>query len=229
MPPKTRRAYNRARPRRMKAGLKKRMRYGRYSKYRLTRPFFYKQTVNGSSLTGITARFINQQISAQNIALEFRAVDLPQWGTMNALYDQYCITKIVLKFVPMTTSNDFNGTVAGINIANPGIFATVIDRDDSNPLGSLTDYQQYESFKMVPCISTRTHTRIVTPSVRTYNITTGGGSQPSGIKTKQWIDCAQGSVSHYGLKIYVDPYGSANAVQCWQVFATYYVKFRNVR
>lgn len=226
-----RRAYRRrpGRPRgyRKAAGVRRRLRRGLM--FRNTRPYFYKQTVNGNAITGILSRFINQTIAPQHLALEFRASDLPQWSTMSGLYDQYCITKIVLKFTPMTTTNPINGTVAGINVSNPGIFASVIDYDDATPLTSLAEYQQYQTFRMTPCITTRSHKRILTPYIRFYNIQTGGASVPATVKKRQWIDCGESNVSHLGLKIYVDPYGTANAPQLWQVFATYYVKFRNVR
>lgn len=187
----------------------------------------YKQTVDGVSLTGIGARYIQQTAGAQNFAVEFRADSLANWTTLSALYDQYRINKVVLKLIPMM--NVSNANVATSSAQNPGLIMSVLDYDDSTPLAALTDYFQYANFKQQPMISGRVHTRILTPCVRDIMLNSGGASVAAGVKKRQWIDCSQGAITHNGVKIYMDPWYSVNSAQTYQVIATYYVSFRGVR
>lgn len=197
-------------------------------KFRQQRVFFYKQAVDGVNITGISARYVNQTASNQHKALEFKLNDIPQASQLASLYDQYQITKIVLKFIPMMDSNGASA-VASTSVLNPGVIATVLDYDDANALANLNEYEQYQTFKVQPAISRRTHTRIIYPAIQDYMLNAGGAGLPAGVKRRQWIDCSQGSISHKGLKLYIDQYYNVNCPQSWQVFATYYVKFRCVR
>lgn len=210
---------------------RKKLRRGRRPlkrRYGRTRPFSYKQVVNGVNITGVGSRFVAQTSSNRNISFEFRAADLDNWTQYSALYDQYCLTKVVVKLIPMLTQNNVQ-PISGTSLINPGITGTVIDTDDSNTLSTLNDYQQYESFKFQNAMSGKPIVRVITPGIKNYMISTGGASVPAGTKRKQWIDCSQGTVSHYGLKWFIDQYYSINAPQQWQVLAYYYIKFRNVR
>lgn len=207
---------------------RKAMRRGR-RKFGRTRPFYYKQTVDGVSINGVGARFVEQSGgAAKHVAMEFRAQDVPNWSAFSSLYDQYQITKIVVKMIPMITNNTPLPS-AGLSVLNPGITGTVIDVDDAVALTSLNQYEQYESFKFQNMYSTRPIVRTIVPHSRTYMVQAGGASVPAGTVAKKWYDCAYGAISHCGLKWYLDQYYDINSRQYFQVLATYYIKFRNVR
>lgn len=197
---------------------------------RFNRPsvYYYKQVVDGSLILGIGSRTITQQSTASNFAPEFRVSSISNWSALSSLYDQFCISKVVLKFIPMVNVNNVQ-PLAGSTLTNPGLLATVIDTDDASPLSTIQEYEQYQSFKSQPAISMKTHTRVVRPAIRAVGVATGGAQQPSLPKSNQWIDCAYSTTSHFGVKIFLDAYGNFNASACYQVQAIYYLKFRNVR
>lgn len=197
---------------------------------RIQRPnvYFYKQAIDGSLITGIGARTITQQSGVSNYACEFRVSTLPNWNALSALYDQFCLTKVVFKLIPMVNINGVQ-PLAASTLISPGLLATVVDTDDGNVLSNLTDYESYQSYRCQPAMSTRTHTRVVVPALRVVTVATGGTQQPGAPKKKQWVDCAYPTTSHFGIKIFLDAYGNFNAPACYQVQAIYYVKFRNVR
>lgn len=204
------------------------IRYGRLSKFRRTRPFFYKQTVNGTAITGVLSRYFNQTASDAAYGLQFRAVDVDNWSQFSSLYDQYCITKIVLKLIPMLTNNPVQ-PISGASMVNPGLVGTAIDTDDDSVTATLPYFQQYESFRFQNTLSNRTITRKFVPGIKEYTLTSAGTSVAGATKKKQWLDCANSNVSHYGCKVFIEKYNNANAPQIWQVMAYYYIKFRNVR
>lgn len=230
MPPRTiRRRVGRPRVYQKSVAVRRRMRLGqRRTKFRRTRPFFYKQTVNGGNITGILTRYINQTAGDSAYGLSFRATDIDNWSQFSALYDQYCITKIVVRLIPMLTNNPVQNLTTS-SMVNPGLIGTAIDTDDSSVTATLPYFQQYESFRYQNTMSARTITRSFTPGIKSYVLSTAGTAVPGATKKKQWIDCAQATVDHYGLKIFVEKYNNANAPQLWQVICTYYLKFRNVR
>lgn len=212
----------------MRAKMRAQRRKRGMRRFRQQKVFYYKQAVDGLNITGINARFLNQTAANRHIACEFKLSDIPQHTTLASLYDQYQITKIVVKLIPMVDSNGVSVATGG-TASNPGVIASVLDYDDVNPLGNLNEYEQYQSFKVQPAISTRPHTRVIYPAVMDYYLGVGGGNTPAGVKRRQWFDCGATGISHKGLKIYIDQQYSSLCPQNWQVFATYYVKFRCVR
>lgn len=197
---------------------------------RLNRPnvYYYKQHIDGANIVGLGSRTITQGAGASNYALEFRVSNLANWAALSALYDQFCLTKVVLKLIPIVQMNGVQ-PLAGSTLLGSGLIGTIVDVDDAVTLSAITEYEQYQSWKFQPAISNRTHTRVVVPGMRAASIGTGGSVQPGLSKRKQWVDCAYGTTAHFGLKIYMDPYGNFNAPASYQVMCTYYIKFRNVR
>lgn len=204
--------------------------YKMFRRKRLNKPnvYYYKQSVDGANIIGIGSRTITQGAGASNYALEFRVSNLANWAALSALYDQFCLTKVVLKLIPIVQMNSVN-PLSGSTLLGSGLIGTIVDVDDAVTLSAITEYEQYQSWKYQPAISNRTHTRVVVPGMRAASIGTGGSVQPGLSKRKQWVDCAYGTTAHFGLKIYMDPYGNFNAPASYQVMCTYYIKFRNVR
>lgn len=192
------------------------------------RSFYYKQAIDGTMIRGIGARTISQSASAYFKGLEFNADQLPNWSSLSALYDQYCITKVVLKFTPMINVNNVQ-PLSGTSLVSPGILATVLDYDDPSNPTTLAELQQYQTFKSQPAISFQKHVRVFVPGTKVDVISFGGGSSQANTKKRLWLDCSHGNISHYGCKIYLDAQGNANAPAVYQVEGYMYIKFRNVR
>lgn len=207
---------------------------------RLGRPniYHYKQKLDGSFLNGgflnglpwTPARTIAQLGSASNYGFEFRVGDLPQWSIFSSLYDMYRLNKIVFELIPMATVNTM-GSTGGGTTANSGMIASVIDYDNgSTTLSSLSEYEQYSNCKTTPVVmQNRRVKRVWTPHINIGALASGGGNVGAVNRAKQWIDCTQSTISHHGLKFYIDLYPSVNQVQTWAVYCTYYVSFKSVR
>lgn len=218
--------------------------------YGPTKVFKFKRFVDGSTITGLSAsRFLAQTGSAQYIGLTFRLSDVPAATEFQSLFDQFRITGIAIKFIPMV--NSFNvqsnsgqailalagGTGSSSpnplnqqTLGNPGLFGTVIDYDDADTTGyTLATYEQYQNFKFQPVFSGKIHRRYFTPHCVIAMEGQGGPAQPVGIKAKQWVDVGTPNINWYGIKIYLDAHGVSNVNQYYQVMATYYVQFKNVR
>lgn len=217
-----------ARTKRTNRGMMKLRRYGQIKVPKNPNLYYYKQAINGNYITGISSRIITQGVGATFYGFEFQAGNLPNWSAFSALYDQYCITKFVIKLIPMTNLNGVQ-PLTGASLGNPGIIATLIDTDDGTALTTLAQMEQYQSYKSQAVISTKTITRTFVPGVDTTVIQTGGAAVNAMNKKLQWIDCSFSSIAHFGMKIYLDAYANANAPASYQVQGYCYIKFRNVR
>lgn len=200
-----------------------------------TRTYSFKRVASQIPFIGSGgSRTLTQTSGTQNLAAEFMLSNLPNYTEFTSLYDQYKITKIVCKMIPMTTCNSFvNQTASPGDVQdtpqNPGMLMSVLDFDDASPLALIGDYLQYQNMKQQPVVSRRSHVRVFTPRVRKNLLNAGGGSVPGTIGKSGWIDCSYDSIPHYGLKVYLDPRVSSIYQQTYQLFTTFYVKFRNVR
>lgn len=190
--------------------------------------FHMKQTVNGSTITGFSgSRSISQGLLPINLGVEFRFRDIPQFGTLSNIWDQYRINKIVFMLIPMANVN----AVGSVSTLNHGVVASVIDYDNAGqPLSALDQYEQYTNCKVTPVVRGAKHTRIFRPRINIGTQTQGGALLAGVNKGKQWIDCSLPDIVHNGIKLYIDPFPTATpgAAQTWQVFAKYYVSFRNI-
>lgn len=203
-------------------------RFGQFGNQTVPNTYYYKQAINGSYITGIGSRTISQNVGATYFGMEFRADQLPNWSAFNALYDQYMITKIVIRLIPMLNVNNVQPT-AGTSLFNPGIIATIIDTDDGTAPTALAQLEQYQSYQSQPIISTKTIQRVFVPGVDSTALASGGAVVNAVNKKLQWLDCAYGNIAHFGMKIYLDAYANANAPANYQVQGFMYIKFRNVR
>lgn len=205
----------------------------RYVRRLSTRTYPFKRTMATIPFIGAgLPRFISQASSATNLSAEFSLNQLPGYSEFTNLYDQYKITKIVVKLIPMMNVNNvqpYDGTSAGLSLLNPGLIGSVLDFDDATNLANLTDYLQYQNWRSQPAISSRTHVRVFKPTVKGLDLNAGGSSVASSVGRSGWLDCAASAVPHYGVKVYMDPYYHVNAPQTWQLMTTMYVRFKNVR
>lgn len=179
--------------------------------------YSYKQTFLGA--------VINSAGGAPTaVAYKFVLNDLPQVATLTALYDEYCITKVVVKFVPQGTIGD-NPDPSSWKVCP---FYTVIDYDDATTPVTLNELMEYQTLKHTK--GNVIHKRILTPRISTLAYKTSGTTIGYSSKGRQYVDCANPDIEHYGVKCWIPATGGATAgVVSMQPIITYYVKFRGVR
>lgn len=158
-------------------------------------------------------------------ALSFKLSDLPNYSEFTALYDEYRIKAVKIMFVPtmnVATANATSGTTAGF-VPVPALY-TWIDNDDNTAPTTITQGQQYQSFKCHGLLD-RMRCRSVVPEVSTALYGSGGAFTSYGQVKNQWIDNNSPSVVHFGLKFgIINPANQGN----FDVVLTYYLEFRKL-
>lgn len=204
----------------------KRKKWNRMGLNRISRPYLYKYVVTKANII-----VTNLAQSAQG-AFEFKLTDIANYAELTSLYDEYCISKVVVKMYPkygaMGQTNGGQGTYLQTTSAfKPTI--TAIDYDDSTAPASRAELLEYGSAKMHN--SNQVITRVITPkiAVQTYKTAVASGYAA---KAHQWIDCGDNNVPHYGLKYQVEydsPNNTGVPIYMYDVICKYYVKFRGTR
>lgn len=196
--------------------------------------FTYTQYVPQSSMGAVTnggavvGDLIRQSTNAPVFAgYAFTAADLANIASLGALFDQYRIDAVQLRF------RSKNNAVSVYNTASPNNAAVgpliVIDRDDNTAPTTLSELHQYDN-----CIDLASQDSCdiliepsITPSVFAGGAFSGYAVDDSG---KYWLDKANTTIPHYGVKIGIPalPTSTTNRFD-WLVEAWYKVSFRNVR
>lgn len=178
--------------------------------------------------------------AALNGALTFSLSDCPSVSEFDTLYDRFMLTCVVVKF---RIINNPDGTLA-INNAGTNLSSSVIwnttnwfprlfyckDYDDASA-ETLSNLRERAKTKMVLLKPNVYHKVVIRPAclMQTYYTSVGTGYAP---KWKQWIDMAQNSLPHYGLKYVLDCSGVDPAdTQPFklEIEKQYYFKCKDVR
>lgn len=149
-------------------------------------------------------------------SLYFRASDLPQMNsTFAALYDQYRIDEIRVTCQPQYNDAYYNGTLTSFYLMN----YTAVDFDDSTALTNLTDIFQYDNVQIHEPYkpwSVTLKPRIAVPSG------TGFVNIPV-----EWVDMADITVQHYGLKGFFQ--STTSIANFYYFIVEYVISMRSVR
>lgn len=187
------------------------------------RPRAIRQVASGVHHFKRTAKLSDISLNASGATTQgwyFRLADLPNYTEFTALFDLYRFNKIVVRFVPSFTGSDMNPATTSWAIPT---FYSAIDHDDAVTPANLDVLMQYPSLRLTR--GNRIHTRIFTPAVSTDIFT--GTTEGSSPKFKAWLNCADATVPHYGLKFYIDqPPSTYGKYQC---FVTVYMSMKGVR
>lgn len=155
----------------------------------------------------------------------FTLGQIPQQATFTALFDTYRVDYLEFTFRSRGTDNTV--VAAGLNIA-PLIF-TVIDKDDSTVPGAITELQEYQNCEQ-HASSEPQFTRIFRPGVQTGAYVTGGTVAAAMLKISPWLDCAQNTVIHYGMKWGCTAGGAAQtALNIWDIDLFVGLTFKVIR
>lgn len=157
----------------------------------------------------------------------FCLADVPNVASLAALFDQYRIEEIQLRFRSRSPGL-FVANSASPNYSCPNLLA-VVDRDDAAAATTILELQQYDNCQQ---ISTQDSLDIIlkpsiTPSVFSGGAFSGYAVEESG---EMWLDVANTSIPHYGVKIGITSLVATSTQKIdWDVYAVYKVSFLNLR
>lgn len=178
--------------------------------------------------TGISSDTIYQSGATEVMgAIAFRLDDLDQVTTLSSLFDQYRIDRVHLRI--STKNQNVNlASISSPNQAYPTMWVAT-DYDDATALASISELRQYPS--VVTLTPGNSVDVIIEPSVTKAVYASGAFSGYTVESSEdQWIDVANTSVPHYGVKFGVAGLQASSTWSWqWSVEAWYSVSFRNVR
>lgn len=123
---------------------------------------------------------------------------VPNSAQYTALFDQYMITKIQVKFI----MNYVNSPTTPGAVCQPNIYI-VTDHDDASPpttIGSVLERENSRILSFAGSKNVYTHT--FCPAVQLAQL--GPSLAASGAKFNQWCDSSYANVQHMGIKYCVD-------------------------
>ncbi len=123
--------------------------------------------------------------------------DFAEYTDFTGLFQQYKINKARIDFIP--SGNQAEAVVAGTNGYYPGVFQSIIDRDDNITPAFESEMDTSPTLKKT--MGTRIHSRTWRPSMlrEIYN---GEEATAFEVASARWLSTAFPEVPHYGLKIY---------------------------
>jgi hypothetical protein len=163
--------------------------------------------VNGSQIVG--------HAGAQGNAFAFSIGDIPGISNYTQLFDQFIITKIVLRIksvgVVATTGGSFNLMI-------------VIDKDNSNLLTSQTQAEEYQNMQELRAGQSFQGDSYVAEIVPTLLDPSLAGNQTVG---PRWQDVAITTNQHFGFKTWYNTTAVTDPI--WNVEAQYTYGFANLQ
>jgi len=140
---------------------------------------------------------------------------LPSYTEFTALYDQYQIAQVDLRFVP---------TVMTASPLDPlqGFIVLAVDYDDATTPANIDALYQYGSAAVFPANKEIRFSLRPRAALAAYS----GAFTSYANFGNMWIDVASPSVQHYGLKVGM---AASTPAHSWLVFATYCVRFKSSR
>lgn len=132
-----------------------------------------------------------------NTNYSFRMVDVPSFGELTSLFDQYRITSVKLTWIP-TYKNLHTQLAPFPSIASPVLYVAPSEDGTSNLTTKLTAFQD-SALKMI-ADPYKNFTVTLKPSVQfevATTLTIAGASPKSNV----WLDCDNPSVIHNGCAI----------------------------
>lgn len=213
-----RKSYRRKTTRRRRRPFQKNRRYR--SRIPMTpsrqKTHFFKRHVDLGIISLTSAGITTQGFS-------FQLDEVPNYTEFTALYDQYKLAAVAVKFMPMQTVMQVSG--AGVGNFNTR-FATVIDYDSSGGFASFNDAREFGTCK-VKNVS-QYHTRYIKPRIKSANENDSTTIVASGNR-RMWLNTAVANIPHYGVRYVFEAIPTTGYVVQYKVEAKYYFAFRNVK
>lgn len=162
--------------------------------------------------------------SATPFNFVFKLADIPQSAEFVRLFDSYRINNITISAAPMTNSS------LTINPAYKMLWAVDLDDDNAPTLGSMLQRSNVHIKTVTSGGSNpqvfymKCRPRYLTEIYKTA-LSTGYGQGAR----KQWLDCADPEIPHYGIKVLFDTNPQLGSDVVWQFFVNYDIEFKSLR
>jgi len=140
--------------------------------------------------------------SALDAGINFRLDRTPGAPELTTLFDQYRIVKAVVRIMARQGPGGATGNVTNSADLYMGRYFGVEDPDDAIAPGSTNALMQYNKVKQARWNEDMTFT--VYPHVNIDSATTAVGAGDFMSVKSPWLDMANTSVQHYGLKFHSD-------------------------
>lgn len=166
------------------------------------------------------------------VGFSFSLADIPQAVTFQKLFDQYRITGVALRMVPMTST--------GVTV-NPSVrMLSYVDLDDANAPSLYSDVIQRSNVKDRTIVAgqARPMNAFLRPrwlnAAYATSVVPGGGTGYTLGKRSTWIDTVDDQVPHFGMKYFFNTTNNATpgglSVPINLLYTiTYYIQFRGLK
>jgi len=179
-------------------------------------PYMFKQVVSKYTID------INpgNNPTTAGYGFSFKADDISQWDTFLALYDEFMLAAVKVRFIPSCSNANASQGAALVHVA--------VDFDDAIVPTTEADVLQRPFCRSE--LSTRNRKFYFKPKWTLALRQTESSSNFKSAARRGFIDMNSGNlVEHYGLKVwlnYIEPITVDHKIR---ILCTYYVMFRNVR
>jgi len=161
-------------------------------------------------------------------AMTFALADLPnaQESEFAAIYKQYRIDRVTVKFVPYCTTvtgGDWMANPADAAVVHQSLVSVAVDYNDNVAPANEAAVLEYENVQLHPSFGQPWEISLVPRAkLDTNNVNSVPVASP-------WIDTANTGVTHYGLKLCVPQIGGdVETVEGLHAYVRYDVTFRTV-
>lgn len=145
---------------------------------------------------------------------------LPNYTEFTALYDQYRIKKILVTWYPSSDGD----TSSYVGVTNAPMFCAFRDYDDSAAPATLSDMMQRQG------VFTRKFNRPISMTISPRTLTASSGVSGAALQARNtWLDCADASLTHYGIKWAISANPAATNTFYYNVRYKFFLEFKNVR
>jgi hypothetical protein len=145
---------------------------------------------------------------------------MPNYAEITALFDQYRIKNVIVKFIPTSSDTIPNGNIS--TMIAPYI-VTAVDYDDVNNIST-------PPFEYIGCKTNSMKSGFIRklkprPAIELFAtaVTVGYGVAPKNM----WLGCSSSQLPHYGLRTYIQ--NTSASTFSYQVLVTYEIECKNTR
>lgn len=212
------------RTRKKKKTMKKKVPY--HSPYSVIRKPQYSAIFHNDSTTAI----VNNSTASTDGNITFTLTSCEGYSEYVAIFDYYRINWVEVSFIPCRTqmmTTQTNQTTAPSSLTQIPLFITCIDRDSSTAPLDYEAMQKRGGTKET--LATEKQVWKFTPNrlVEVYKSAVSSGYKIDG-DTRQFLDCANSDVPHYGLKYSMEASGPLTAMKTY-IRIKYSVSFAGKR